>query len=166
MGKDNIGGTCPSESSQRTQEGMDEMGWGPQVEQKDAQKEIEQARPLEALWQKLKTTWEKEGRRSWISEMIDLRSQKGVEIGALIESITILALLSKMIDGSWRLAAKETASRATLTSAQAGEKTNSLAMKTEIICPLESRQTAEGKEALGVMVALKLNLTQLGGGGS
>ena len=49
MGKDNIGGTCRSESSQRTQEGMDEMGWGPQVEQKDAQKEIEWARPLEAL---------------------------------------------------------------------------------------------------------------------
>ena len=49
MDKDNIGGTCPSESSQRTQERMDEMGWGPQVEQKDAQKEIEWARPLEAL---------------------------------------------------------------------------------------------------------------------
>ena len=159
-------GNLPMKSSQRTQEEMDEMGLGPKVKQKVAQKAIEWARPLEALWQKLKTTWEKEGRRSWISEMIDLRSQKGVEIGALIESITILALLSKMIDGSWRLAAKETASRATLTSAQAGEKTNSLAMKTEIICPLESRQTAEGKEALGVMVALKLNLTQLGGGGS
>ena len=101
MGKDNIGGTCPSESSQRTKEGVDEMGWGPQVEQKDAQKEIEWARPLEALWQKLKTTWEKEGRRSWISEMIDLRSQKGVQPGALIESITILELLSK--NDGWEL---------------------------------------------------------------
>ena len=49
MGKDNIGETCPLESSQRTQEGMDEMDWDPQVEQKDAQKAIEWARPLEAL---------------------------------------------------------------------------------------------------------------------
>ena len=39
-------------------------------------------------------------------------------------------------------------------------------MKTKIICPLESQQTAKGKEALRVMVASKLNLTQLGGGGS
>ena len=46
-----------------------------------------------------------------------------------------------MTDGSWRLAA-------------------------EIICPLESRQIAEGKEALRVMAASKLNLTQLGGGGT
>ena len=96
--------------------------------------------------------------------MIDLRSQKGVQLGALIESITIFASPSKMTDGSWRLAAKETARRATLALAQAGEETDSLAV--EIICPLESRQIAEGKEALRVMAASKLNLTQLGGGGT
>ena len=69
-----------------------------------------------------------------------------------------------MIDGSWRLAAEETARRATLALAQAGEETDSLAV--EIICPLESRQIAEGKEALRVMAASKLNLAQPGGGGS
>ena len=69
-----------------------------------------------------------------------------------------------MTDGSWRLAAKETTRRATLALAQAGEETDSLAV--EIICPLESRQIAEGKEALRVMAASKLNLTQLGGGGT
>ena len=69
-----------------------------------------------------------------------------------------------MTDGSWRLAAKETTRRATLALAQAGEETDSLAV--EIICPLESRQIAEGKEALRVMAASKLNLAQPGGGGS
>ena len=69
-----------------------------------------------------------------------------------------------MTDGSWRLAAKETTRRATLALAQAGEEIDSLAV--EIICPLESRQIAEGKEALRVMAASKLNLTQLGGGGT
>ena len=69
-----------------------------------------------------------------------------------------------MTDGSWRLAAEETARKATLALAQAGEETDSLAV--EIICPLESRQIAEGKEALRVMAASKLNLTQLGGGGT
>ena len=69
-----------------------------------------------------------------------------------------------MTDGSWRLAAEETARKATLALAQAGEETDSLAV--EIICPLESRQIAEGKEALRVMAASKLNLTQPGGGGS
>ena len=49
MGKNNKGGTCPSKSSQRTQEEMDEMGLGPKVKQKVAQKAIEWARPLEAL---------------------------------------------------------------------------------------------------------------------
>ena len=49
--------------------------------------------------------------------MIDLTSQKGVELGALIESITILASPLKMTDGSWRLVVEETASRAALASA-------------------------------------------------
>ena len=87
-----------------------------------------------------------------------------MELGALIESITILASPLKMTDGSWRLVVEETASRAALASAQAGEEIDSLAVKTKIICPLESRQTAEGKEALGVMAASKLNLTQPRGG--
>ena len=46
--------------------------------------------------------------------MIDLKSQKGVELGALIESITIFASPSKITDGSWRLAAEETTRRAAL----------------------------------------------------
>ena len=89
--------------------------------------------------------------------MINLRSQKGVELGALIESITIFASPSKMTDGSWRLAAEETTRRAALASTQAREETDSLAVKTEIICPLESQQVAKGKEALRVMAVSKLN---------
>lgn len=64
------------------------------------------------------------------------------------------------------LAAEETARKAASASTQAGEERDSLAVKTEIICPLESQQTTEGKEALGVMAASKLNLSQPGGGGS
>ena len=63
------------------------------------------------------------------------------------------------MDGSSRLAAEERVSKTALASAQVGEETDSLAMKTEIICPLESQQTAKGKEALTVMAASKLNLT-------
>ncbi len=48
------GGTGPSISSTRAQEGTEEMEWGPQVEQKEAQRAKLWASPLRDLEQKRK----------------------------------------------------------------------------------------------------------------
>ena len=83
-----------------------------------------------------------------------------------MESITSLASPSKMTEENPLDEAEETANRAALASAQAGEEEHSLEVETEMICPLESRPTIARNEAEGVMAASKLSLTHPGGGGT
>ena len=101
-----------------------------------------------------------------MSEMKALRYHKGVKLGQLMELMLSLASPSKIIEKKPLEKAEETANRAALASAQAGEEEHSLEVETKMKCPLESQPTIARNEAEGVTAASKLNLTQPGGGGT